>query len=442
MTGVFVSHAHADEPLVRELAKLFEVLFGGKISPLNYSSRKDTSGGGIDPGEDWFGWIVEQVSNADFVFIVLTPNSALKPWVIWEAGAAAGAAMSGKDEERRPLFPIVYGMSGAEVPGPFERLQLVKGDEKQGIELLIDEIFNRIQSQFTAKEAVDFGSLREKAIDRYVGKVVEVLPSLPIPVTEPALQEWIDRLDELRHARRQTETKVLERWIDVAFGRGESAKDPPLDLRVHRRLAELYISAGKNSSVDAERQFELARKIAPRDILILRGLGKVKLDRNDLEGCAFILSQIYLLDPEAFTKNPENAALKARYLLAKGDETRAISVLEEAFNCTPQSYYVGDLLGQYLIEAGRIADAKSVFARVSKQVKEVASQSIWNAASLLTASLITGNEANLTEALNALAAFNPDQGARDSINGGLLRVVSKAEPSQSHRDLLQDAGWL
>lgn len=63
MTGVFVSHAHSDEPLVRALARLLEHLFGNKIGPVNYSSRKET-GGGIEPGDEWFGWIVNQVQNA------------------------------------------------------------------------------------------------------------------------------------------------------------------------------------------------------------------------------------------------------------------------------------------------------------------------------------------------------------------------------------------
>ena len=73
MSGVFVSHAHSDEPLVRALAAMLERLFGTKIGAVNYSSRKER--GGIEPGEEWFGWIVNQVRDADFVLLMLTPNS-------------------------------------------------------------------------------------------------------------------------------------------------------------------------------------------------------------------------------------------------------------------------------------------------------------------------------------------------------------------------------
>ena len=44
MSGVFVSHAHSDEPLVRALAAMLERLFGTKIGAVNYSSRKERGG--------------------------------------------------------------------------------------------------------------------------------------------------------------------------------------------------------------------------------------------------------------------------------------------------------------------------------------------------------------------------------------------------------------
>jgi hypothetical protein len=222
MKSIFVSHAHDDEPLAMALAELFEKLFEGKIHPLNISSRRDNKGGGIPFGEEWFGWIVKQVRDADYVFVMLTPNSSGKPWVNWEAGAATGAAMSGDEDNQRPLIPIVYGMEGMRTPGPLEFKQAVKGDRRESIDGLIEQFWDYTKSDFTNDESVQFGGRRKDAIDAYLKTVGEALPRLPIPITEPAIQEWISRLDRLHDERRQSEAKVLERWIDIAFGRSDA----------------------------------------------------------------------------------------------------------------------------------------------------------------------------------------------------------------------------
>ena len=91
MSGIFVSHTHSDQALADAIATLIDALFDHRV-PVNYSSKKELDGS-IAPGEDWFRWIVDQVREADAAFILLTPASIQKPWVIWESGAVAGAAL-------------------------------------------------------------------------------------------------------------------------------------------------------------------------------------------------------------------------------------------------------------------------------------------------------------------------------------------------------------
>lgn len=342
MSGVFVSHAHSDEPLVRALAAMLERLFRTKIGAVNYSSRKER--GGIEPGEEWFGWIVNQVRDADFVLLMLTPNSAAKPWLIWEAGAAVGAAIS--RDRQRPLIPLLYGMSSATVPGPMSRLQTVRGEQGAEMRKLVDRFYKFYRADFTPDDAVQYGESLKGALDEYVGAVEAIPPRLPISVTEAAIQEWVDRLDDLKRQGRFAETRVYESWINVAFGRSGGKNEPPLDLRIHRRLAALFDAAGEAGSVDAERQYELARRAAPRDIFTLRGLGKTKLDRGDLDGCKAVIAEIESLDGAAFVSNPENAALKARWQKRTGDELGRLAFLKEAYGNMPSSFYIGDLLGR------------------------------------------------------------------------------------------------
>ena len=122
-------------------------------------------------------------------------------------------------------------------------------------------------------------------------------------ITEAGIQEWLGRLDEIDKESRFSEAAVVENWLDVNFGRDAADRQRPLDVRLHRRLGELYAAGGQAG--DAARQFELARQLAPRDIFLLRRLGKAYLDQKDLKKAGTILAEIEGLDPTAFERNAE-----------------------------------------------------------------------------------------------------------------------------------------
>jgi hypothetical protein len=307
MSGIFISHTHNDKPIADALAKLAGDLFGDRLS-VNYSSKKELEGG-IAPGEDWFRWIVAQVRQADVALILLTPASIQKPWVVWEAGAVAGAAFATSTEQAR-VFPITYGIKSTDVPTPFANTQLLNGADAADMQKFVDELLARFGKDFGPKDWQRVGLNKEKFVSDYLALVHPILLKLPLVVTEASVQEWLGRLDDLRREDRFSETEVMENWLDVAFGRDAQDKQRPLDLRIHRQLGELYGVAGRAS--DAARQFELARKLAPRDIFLLRRLGQAYLDLKDTK-VGGVLAEIEALDPTAFARNAENAALKARW---------------------------------------------------------------------------------------------------------------------------------
>src|SRR5262249_55960147 len=145
---------------------------------------------------------------------------------------------------------------------------------------LVEDMLERFGPKFTRQEVMRFGERRRGAIKDYLERVDIILRKLPMLVTESGIQEWLSRLDEIAKASRFSEVAVVENWLDVAFGRESADRQRPLDVRLHRRLGELYGSGGQDS--DAARQFELARQLAPRDIFLLRRLGKAYLDQKDL----------------------------------------------------------------------------------------------------------------------------------------------------------------
>jgi hypothetical protein len=132
---IFLSHSTDDRVIAEALKKLLEDLFGENRIRIDFSSDQE-AGGGVAPGASWFTWITDRITRDDQTYVLLTPGSLKKPWVLWESGAAAGVALATKRpapataEQLGPVVPITFGLTDADVPGPLRSLQVVRGDTK------------------------------------------------------------------------------------------------------------------------------------------------------------------------------------------------------------------------------------------------------------------------------------------------------------------------
>jgi hypothetical protein len=135
---IFLSHATSDRVIAEALKKLLEDLFGRNRVRIDFSSDQE-AGSGIAPGVNWFTWITERITRDDKTYVLLTPTSMKKPWVLWESGVAAGVTLSLKrhvaaagatavDPPPGLVVPITFGLTDADVPGPLKSLQVVRGD--------------------------------------------------------------------------------------------------------------------------------------------------------------------------------------------------------------------------------------------------------------------------------------------------------------------------
>jgi hypothetical protein len=135
---IFLSHATSDRVIAEALKKLLEDLFGENRVRVDFSSDQE-AGGGIPPGVNWFDWITDRITRDDRTYVLLTPSSMKKPWVLWESGVAAGVTLSTKprasagaattaEPAAGPVVPITFGLTDADVPGPLKSLQVVRGD--------------------------------------------------------------------------------------------------------------------------------------------------------------------------------------------------------------------------------------------------------------------------------------------------------------------------
>ena len=123
---IFISHATANDRLARTLAEALESL--GATTFL--SSRA----GDIRADEGWVSGIELALQEADAYIILLTPESTLRPWVNFEAGAAW---FSGK----QLLFVRVQALAPEDIPLPISARQIYVLDDGEQFEAILDALF-------------------------------------------------------------------------------------------------------------------------------------------------------------------------------------------------------------------------------------------------------------------------------------------------------------
>lgn len=136
---IFLSHSTTDRAIAESVKELLENVFAKKDVQVEFSSDQGV-GGGIPPGAQWLSWIIKRITEADKTYVLLTPNSLAKPWVLWESGAAAGVALATK--QPTSVVPITFGVSDADVPSPLKAAQRVVGDSDGagGIQRILQDV--------------------------------------------------------------------------------------------------------------------------------------------------------------------------------------------------------------------------------------------------------------------------------------------------------------
>jgi tetratricopeptide (TPR) repeat protein len=346
--------------------------------------------------------------------VLLTPASLQKPWILWEAGAVAGTAVASGNEDGRKVRPLVFRVPAEQVPDPFRDVQTVRGDDYEDIEKILLEWMEMLPGHVGAKAGKNLGDVLKK----YIAAVTRALDNAPLIPTEGIVQEWCVRLDELKAQNRMSEVKTVHDWMSIAFGRDR--EDKPLDVRLHRRMGELYLNSRNYEK--AAMQFELARQLSPRDILILRELGRAYLGKESFDKTSEVMAQIEKLDPTAFERNVECAALKGRWL-RNTDPAAAREVYRKGFQHNPNSYYIGDLLGQMELQLGLETAARNTYKQVLEIINGLAETNLWIQATAANAAIVAKADASvIRQKLNEIRNFHPTPENLRSIEEGLRRI--------------------
>jgi tetratricopeptide (TPR) repeat protein len=419
---VFISHSHSDKPAADALQALILDVFTAKYVTVSYSSDRK-AGGGITAGDDWLDWILTEVRESAVCIVMLTSESIGKPWLMWEAGAVSGVALA--NENTTPIVPLLFRISNEQVPGPLRSKQAEYGTSEDGIQRVLQMLHQKVGEP---PERFLNLAIRD-AMPRYLKAVDEALRARPMALSEAAVQEWSERLDELRRQNRSAEVRAVHRAMLRVFLPAEQKDPAPLDIRLHRRLGDMYLAArdGANAAIE----FELALRLTPNDPFLQHRRTLAELDAGNAGRAGALLAEAEAADPTLITWNPEFAGLKGRIFRDEWKRTGSLDALRKARDAywqvmekQPDSYYMADNVGQLSLALGEPAQARQAFERAVAIIERLKERSVWSLATLATASFgLEKMEAGLAY-LQQIRGLQPAPTARElqSIEEGLSRM--------------------
>ncbi|HEY0859278.1 MAG TPA: TIR domain-containing protein [Albitalea sp.] len=459
---LFISHNAADRPFALALqSAIRELIDSDTLIDVRYSTSDEA---GPQGGDEWREWIYRQVVEARTALIVVTPHALGKPWLLWEAGACWGAALAQRaaresvagasaNDPADPLggrlnVSIAYGLAETDCPDPLRGDQIIQGANPERIRQLLQRILQT--HDIPSRQLIKAGERMQGVLERYLPKVRDAMLQAPSLVNEANVQDWLSRLDMLARSDRLSELGGFQRWMTLAFGRDADAGGVPIDVRLHRRLGELYL--GQRQYAQAVEQLTLARWAAPRDIYVLRPLAEAAMkrllaERGDAGDAASsrqqiesLLAAIAELDDKAFVANPDAAALYGKYLRrVAGDRQAAVRVYDAALQANADSYYLADLLAQTRLELGVKDEALATYRQALAIIERIGEHNEWSHATAATAHLALGDLGGARQRLTAIAAMEPAPSAStiEAVSQGLRDVGSRVGmPAEALDDLL------
>jgi tetratricopeptide (TPR) repeat protein len=439
MAGIFISMTEEDVPIADALSAALKRLLGASVQ-ISYSPSPES---GPKTGSSWFEWIRDLVRTCDLALILLTPQSVRRSWVLWEAGAVFGAALASGTASQRKVRPLVYQLSHDQLPSPFRdsTIQYQRGDEEEHITKVLNEILDdfirRPESLLTPEQRrLADGTLGEN-VATYMATVREILLRSAAVPTDIAIQEWLDRLDALVKQNRRSEVESLQDWMEIAFGKRPTRQSRPVDLRLHTRFAEAHM---KNKSwARAVSQLRLAQQLAPRDIYVLRTLGRALLEAKEPEEAEKIVERIKELDKESLVRNVECAALAARLYRETNKEDEAVAILRQAFARNKTSYYLADLLGQASLQVDDLSGATDAFTRALRIIDDSREDNVWVNSTGASSALVLGLDGRAIEFATKIARQKPTEDELGTLERALVNLANHIEDGRRRANAVIDA---
>jgi tetratricopeptide (TPR) repeat protein len=401
MERLFLSHSHGDHKLADALKELIERCCPGHIEVK--ASSAAPSAGGIALGSDWLDWVHEQVRGSKFTAVILTPKSVDKPWLMWEAGAVSGVSLAAR--EASTIIPLVYRLSMEQVPSPLRSRQAAHGEDRESIKRVLETLNQSISLAPTV-----FSGLVDSFVPKYLESTAQALAETSPPLTESAVHDWLDRITYFEQTNRRSEVGQLHQAMLNVFAPGDNARETPLDVRLHRRLGDIYLFS--KQSQEAGKQYTLALRLYPRDIFLLHKSGLAALEAGDEPGAEKMLDRLIEIDPTAIRWSTEIAGLKGRLFWqkyqrggAKSDLRTARDAYAEGLDSNPDSHYMADNVGQLSLLLGETDSARDAFRKGLTALEKTGDRGYWAMATRASCHLGLGERAEGLQALRQVLSL-------------------------------------
>jgi hypothetical protein len=419
---VFISHSHRDATLAKRFEDFLTTITSNQVEV-----KRSSKDGSIEYGNSWIDWIHDQVAQAQASFILLTPSSFAGKWVLWEAGAVEGVrrmtAANGTDAnaQDRQVIPIKFLLAGNEEMGPFQSVQVADGLNPENLYELSLAFQSSLRQRLDREGSRDIDramSKLEQSCAGFVEDAETIFRDLPISQRQDLVLEWTARLDTNLAKGNAAFVRSARRWINIAFlgAAREKADDKqtPIDFRLHVRLAEGFRQLKEWGR--AKEQLLLAQQLSPRDMLVLRELGRAELETNkkDTKAARELISRMRNLDPDVLAADEEALMLQVRIFVEDNDWAAAAEVLDRAPDLARESTYVANMRAVAALHVDS-PNTKRYFQDLFDRERQGGRRDIWTLGNLVNAALGLRDYEAADKYLDELAQ-NPDAAVhKDSI---------------------------
>jgi hypothetical protein len=219
---VFISHDSRDAEIAEAFGNLLSDVSVGTLKTFRSSDNLGTSG--IAFGDEWYDAIVSKLGEATDVVALLTSKSIDRPWILYEAGIAAGKLST-------RVIGIAVGLPLSKaVTGPFSQFQN-SADDEQSLTKLMLQLLQRNPDAAPRQETV---ALHVRAFREKVASILKAKgggddnspPSeeenvaILVEEIKGMLRELPDKLGDRDSSRRgkRKERRNIRAMEDIAFG--------------------------------------------------------------------------------------------------------------------------------------------------------------------------------------------------------------------------------
>jgi TIR domain len=156
---IFISHALVDKEIAEKVKLLLSSVSLGLIEPWLSSSLD-----GLKPGDVLWDEIHEKLGKSDKIITILTPNSYLRPWLLYESGYVAGSKGAN-------VIPLVFSITKSDLPSPLSAYVIYAADNEEDLTKLLIQILNEAvpspDIESITKKSRQFIKEIKKVIDKW-----------------------------------------------------------------------------------------------------------------------------------------------------------------------------------------------------------------------------------------------------------------------------------